>query len=90
MAEATSSGFGFALARQRTELGAGDAWATCPLGGTWRTIRPAGKAAASAAEAHRIQHAKGWPLECQLPPAPPVTPIPQAVRLAARKARSRV
>lgn len=69
----------------RDQLAAGEAWATCPLGGTWRTIRPA-SAAWSASEAHTIAHRKGWRLECQLPPA---TPLPEYVRHAARgKARA--
>ena len=54
---------------QRTELAAGEQWATCPLGGTWRAIRPTEQAAWSAGEAHRLAHVKGWPVQGELPPA---------------------
>jgi len=67
------------------DVAEGEAWATCPLGGTWRAIRPR-YATWSASEAHAIRHRKGWPQECQLPPA---TPLPEYVRHAAqRKARA--
>jgi len=65
------------------QLSHGDAWVLCPLGGTWRTIRPAGPAVESCAEAHRLAHVKGWAVDCELPEP---TPMPQAVKDAARRA----
>lgn len=50
----------------RDEAAEGDLLVRCPLGGTWTTFRPE-PYAFSAAQAHWIQHRKGWPLDCELP-----------------------